>query len=84
METIEMNEPPTPYRTLERTAHHPSPRTSELDAAMARVLEELREGLAHGFFDYSMSCEIVRGGKRRFTLRAGKSHRFVIPEEALE
>jgi len=47
------------------------------------VVDELREGLLHGFFDYSMSCEVVRGGKRRFTLRAGKSHRFVIPEEEL-
>ena len=62
----------------------PSDGVNELDAAMAQVLGELREGLIHGFFDYSMSCEIVRGGKRRFTLRAGKSHRFVIPEEALD
>jgi hypothetical protein len=51
---------------------------------MEQVLGELREGLIHGFFDYSMSCEIVGGAKRRFTLRAGKSHRFVIPEEALD
>ena len=56
---------------------------SELESAMERVVDELREGLLHGFFDYSMSCEVVRGGKRRFTLRAGKSHRFVIPEEEL-
>ncbi len=57
---------------------------SEFDTAMQRVVAELREGLLHGFFDYSMSCEVVRGGKRRFTLRAGKSHRFVIPEEEIE
>jgi len=57
---------------------------SELDAALDQVLGALREGLRHGFFDYSMSCEIVRGGKRCFTLRAGKSHRFVIPAEQLE
>ena len=66
-------------RTLRRTEPH-----CELEAALARVVSEVREGLAHGFFEYSMSCEILRGGKRRFTLRAGKSHRFVIPEEALE
>jgi hypothetical protein len=57
---------------------------NEFEAAMEQVLGELREGLIHGFFDYSMSCEIVGGAKRRFTLRAGKSHRFVIPEEALD
>ena len=62
----------------------PSAPANELEAAMAQVLGELREGLIHGFFDYSMSSEIVGGGKRRFTLRAGKSHRFVIPVEAIE
>ena len=68
------------------TVHHQNkntPSESELESAMERVVDELREGLLHGFFDYSMSCEVVRGGKRRFTLRAGKSHRFVIPEEEL-
>ena len=73
--------------SLKRTAtvhHRPTLSESELESAMARVVDELREGLLHGFFDYSMSCEVVRGGKRRFTLRAGKSHRFVIPEEELD
>ena len=57
---------------------------NELEAALEQVLYELRAGLIHGFFDFTMSCEIVGGAKRRFTLRAGKSHRFVIPEEALD
>ena len=71
---------------LHPSAQDTEPRgpANELEAAMAKVLDELREGLIHGFFDYSMSCEIVGGAKRRFTLRAGKSHRFVIPIEAIE
>jgi hypothetical protein len=34
------------------------------------------EGLKHGFFDYSIACEIANGGKRQLVIRAGKSHKF--------
>jgi hypothetical protein len=37
------------------------------------------DGLRHGFFDYSIACEIVSGGKRQIVIRAGKSHKFTIP-----
>ena len=60
--------------------HTGSSRTPQLDEAMARLIGEVHEGLAHGFFDFTVSCELVRDGKRRFTLKAGKSHRFTIPE----
>ena len=39
------------------------------------------EGLKHGFFDYSIACEIGNGGKRHLVIRAGKSHKFTIPAE---
>ena len=39
------------------------------------------EGLKHGFFDYSIACEIAPGGKRTVVIRAGKSHKFTIPED---
>jgi hypothetical protein len=38
------------------------------------------DGLKHGFFDYSITCEITKGGKRELVVRAGKSHKFTIPE----
>lgn len=38
------------------------------------------EGLKHGFFDLSIACEISNGGKRQLVIRAGKSHKFTIPE----
>lgn len=41
------------------------------------------DGLKHGFFDYSITCEISNGGKRHLVIRAGKSHKFTIPEEEL-
>jgi hypothetical protein len=39
------------------------------------------DGLRHGFFDYSITCEIVSGGKRQLVIRAGKSHKFTIRED---
>lgn len=39
------------------------------------------EGLKHGFFDYSIACEVATGGKRQLVIRVGKSHKFTIPEE---
>jgi hypothetical protein len=39
------------------------------------------DGLKHGFFDYSIVCEIGNGGKRRLVTRAGKSHKFTISAE---
>jgi len=38
------------------------------------------DGLKHGFFDYSITCEVANGGKRQLVIRAGKSHKFTIPE----
>lgn len=41
------------------------------------------DGLRHGYFDYSITCEIGNGGKRHLVIRAGKSHQFYIAEEEL-
>lgn len=54
---------------------------------MREALDGLRslviDGLQHGFFDYSISCEVGNNGKRQLVIRAGKSHKFTIPEEEL-
>ncbi len=49
--------------------------------ALDRLEGLVVEGLKHGFFDYSIACEIANGGKRQLVIRAGKSHKFTIPEE---
>jgi hypothetical protein len=51
--------------------------------ALDRLEELVVDGLKHGFFDYSIVCEIVNGGKRQLVIRAGKSHKFTIPENEL-
>jgi hypothetical protein len=39
------------------------------------------DGLKHGFFDYSIACEVANGGRRQLVIRAGKSHKYTIPED---
>ena len=40
------------------------------------------DGLKHGFFDYSIACEIANG-KRKLMIRAGKSYMFTITEDQM-
>jgi hypothetical protein len=49
--------------------------------ALDRLEALVVEGLKHGFFEYSIACEIAHGGKRHLVIRAGKSHKFTIPED---
>ena len=51
--------------------------------ALAHLERVVVEGLRHGFFGCSIACEIGTGGKRQLVIRAGKSHKFTIPEEEL-
>lgn len=57
---------------------------SPLDEAMERLLREVRDGLRHGFFELTVTGEIVKGGRRGLTIKAGKSHRFTIAPEDLD
>jgi hypothetical protein len=50
--------------------------------ALTHLEQVVRDGLKHGFFECSIACGIVTGGKRELVIRAGKSHKFTIrPEE---
>ena len=51
--------------------------------ALNRLIDVVMDGLRHGFFDYSISCDVANQGKRQMVIRAGKSHKFTIPEEDL-
>jgi hypothetical protein len=54
-----------------------------LGDAINKLFEEIREGIKHGFYECAVTCEVIKGGRRRLTIRAGKSHRFIIREEDL-
>ena len=56
---------------------------NQFNEARAHLEELFLDGLKHGFFDYSIACEIGNGGKRHLVIRAGKSHKFTIPESDL-
>ena len=43
--------------------------------ALAHLEKIVVDGLRHGVFDCSIAC------KRQLVIRAGKSHKFTIPEE---
>jgi hypothetical protein len=55
----------------------------QLREALDRIEGLVVDGLRHGFFDYSIACEISRDGRRQLVIRAGKSHKFTIPEDEL-
>lgn len=57
---------------------------SALELARECLEREILDGLRHGFFDLQIACEIVKGGKRGLTIKAGKNHRFTIPKEEIE
>jgi hypothetical protein len=60
-----------------------SAQVPQLREALNCIEELVLDGLCHGFFEYSIWCEIGNGGKRQLVIRAGKSHKFVIPEESI-
>jgi len=66
---------------MDKSAHRGECETAR---ALLRLESEVREGLAHGFFELSITCEVIKGGKRRLIISAGKSYQFVIPEREVE
>jgi hypothetical protein len=54
-------------------------RGGQVREALDRLEGLVVDGLKHGFFDYSIACEVANGGKRQLVIRAGKSHKFTIP-----
>jgi len=57
---------------------------SAIDRALRRIVAELHDGLRHGFFELTITCEVVTQARRRLTLHAGKSYQFVIPQQECE
>jgi len=57
--------------------------TSELERARARLWAIVEDGLRHGFFQCTVSSEVIHGKKRRLVIQAGKSDQFTISEDEL-
>jgi hypothetical protein len=52
----------------------------QVHSALKFIENLIVEGLKHGHFDYSITCQIGNGGRRLLVIRAGKSHKFSIME----
>jgi hypothetical protein len=52
-----------------------------VDRALSRIIAEIHDGLCHGFFEITVTCEVIGQERRRLILKAGKTHQFVIPKE---
>lgn len=59
-------------------------KTPELPLAQNKVHEIILDGLRHGHFEITVGCETIQQGKRRLSIKAGKSHQFIISKEELE
>jgi hypothetical protein len=61
---------------------------SSANGEFIRALKKLQQivigGLQHGFFECTVTCEIISGQKRRFVIKAGESHQFTIPWEEID
>jgi hypothetical protein len=62
----------------------PSNDIDECNRALAKLRQVVVDGLRHGFFDYTVTCETISGKKRRLVIKAGKSHHFIIPLAEVE
>ena len=63
---------------------HTTSNEDQLQRALDYVRDQLVDGLRHGFFECTITCEIVKDRKRRLLVKAGKSEQFTIPADALE
>ena len=71
-----MDEPPA-------TSAPSRPYRRQLAWALALLEKIVIDGLQHGFFDYSIECEMGKDRKRHLVIRAGKSHKYTIREDEL-
>jgi len=54
-----------------------------LEVAIADLKKIILDGLRHGFFEYSISCEKIPEKKLRMVIKAGKSYIYIISEREL-
>lgn len=52
--------------------------SADLETATRKLVEVVKEGLEHGFFECAITGEITNGGARCMIVKAGKSYRFKI------
>jgi hypothetical protein len=57
-----------------RETRYSEPIRSALDMVESLLVDVLK----HGYFDYSLTCELGTNGRRLLIVKAGKTHKFTI------
>jgi hypothetical protein len=62
--------------------------TASQDDILGRALDFVRhqilDGLRHGFFELTVTSELIKDRKRRLLVKAGKCHQFTIPANEVD
>ena len=61
----------------------PNSEAGTLAKAIAKIEDEVREGVSHGHFDLAITCKISNSGNASL-VKAGKNHKYLIPEDELK
>ena len=55
----------------------------QFHAALDRIGKIIVDGLRHGHFRCAITSGIGKNNRRELVIEAGKSHKFIVPEEEL-
>jgi hypothetical protein len=59
------------------------PDNNQLELALESIKRAVLDGIRHGHFEYTLTCEIVNGNRRCLIIKAGKHRKYLIePTEA--
>ena len=68
----------------EAVEKHLPQRMRQVDRALSQLHDIVVRGLKHGFFECTVSSEIIHERKRRLLIKAGHSFQFVIAVDELD
>ncbi len=54
---------------------------NNIEEAFQKVEAEVLEGLKHGHYKCTITCETIKGNKRQLLIQSGKSYSFILKEE---
>lgn len=57
---------------------------TDLEHMMKYVARDIMSGMRHGFYECSLTCEMMEGKKRRIRFKAGYIQQFVIQPQELD
>jgi hypothetical protein len=57
---------------------------NDLERAVAMLKRTLLDGLRHGFFEFSVQGETIKGDNRRVLIKSGTSHIYTIRPDDFE